>query len=254
MFRIYCKFHSVHCKCYNFSSTFFHKDFTLKPTNKQSNLLDTDTVNAALQTGLFVCFCVPVFFFVDPISHRLLRSFILLGNNSLPLLGLPLLLIFLKTCLKLTMVRTLRRQLPLHWGGTGYLVLPHQGAVLRGRYQVAKDQVCQCFGQSAQASSLGHFGHSRCMQWIRLAFWSFEKCFARAVHKKQVTFLFWIASAPHGNAKPQAQHSHGKTRAASPLRSQSRHRSFSIHVLDRTTFLHEGGGRCQKPQDSCGDG
>jgi hypothetical protein len=61
---------------------------------------------------LFALFLSDIFF-VEPISQWLLRSFILLGNNSLPLLGLPTLLTFLKTCLKLTIVRPPQRQLPL---------------------------------------------------------------------------------------------------------------------------------------------
>ncbi len=98
----------------------------------------------------------------------------------------------------------LGQALPLWWGGTSYLVPPPQGTVCRGRNLVAQAQVSQCFGQSAQASPLGHFRHSGCLQWIRSAFWSFERCFAWAIRQKQVVILFWIALAPHGNARSRS--------------------------------------------------
>ncbi len=53
--------------------------------------------------------------------------------------------------------------LPLRWGGTSHLVPPHRGAVCHGRHQITNTQVCECFGQPAQASPLGHFRHSRCL-------------------------------------------------------------------------------------------
>ncbi len=91
---------------------FFRIDFTLKSAKTISFLLDTDTVSTALHPVCLLCFLCAIFFF-DPISQWLLQSFILLGNSSLPLLGLPQLLTFLKICLKLTMVRPSRQQLPL---------------------------------------------------------------------------------------------------------------------------------------------
>ncbi len=84
----------------------------LKSAKTISFLLDTDTVNTALHPVYLPCFLCAIFFF-NPISQSILSSFVLLGNSSLPLLGLPPLLTFLKTCLKLTMVRSLLRQLPL---------------------------------------------------------------------------------------------------------------------------------------------
>ncbi len=62
---------------------------------------------------------------------------------------------------------------------------------------------------ACQASPLGHFRHLGCLQRFGSSFRSFENSFARAVWKEQVAVLLGIASAPHGHARPQAQHSHG---------------------------------------------
>ncbi len=44
-----------------------------------------------------------------------------------------------------------------------------------GRDQIPKTQVCQCSDQPAQASPLGHFRHTRCLQRLRQAFWLLKK-------------------------------------------------------------------------------
>ncbi len=40
------------------------------------------------------------------------------------------------------------------------MVPPHRGPVRSGRYQISKTQICQCPSQPAQASPLGHSGHT----------------------------------------------------------------------------------------------
>ncbi len=148
---------------------------------------------------LFALFCVPfVFSLCWVFSQWLFWSFILLGNNSLQLLGLPPLLIFLKTCLKLTMVRSSRRQRPLRSSFAPMMRRKQlSGSVslrpsLLRRESNGKNSGTPMLGQSAQASPSGNFRHSWCLQWIRSAFRSFERWFGWEVRKKQVAILFWM--------------------------------------------------------------
>jgi hypothetical protein len=101
-----------------------------------------------------------------------------------------------------------------------------------------KAQICQRSAQPAQASPIGYFRHPRCLQRFGSSFRSFENSFARAVWKEQMAVLFRIASAPHGHARPQAQHSHGETQTTPASWSFSRHRSFHGHVSHSPAALH----------------
>ncbi len=114
-------------------------------------------------------------------------------------------------------------------GGTSYLVLTHQGPVRSCGHQIAKTQIRHS-PQSTQASPPRHFRHPGCLQRFGSSFQSFERSFARAVLKEQVALLFWIASAPYGHARPQAQHFHWETQTTPASWSVSRHRSFPGNV------------------------
>ncbi len=130
------------------------------------------------------------------------------------------------------------------------MVPTHRSPVRSCGHQIAKTQIRQCSPQPAQASPPGHFRHPGCLQRFGSSFRSFENCFARAVWKEQVAVLFGIASAPHGHARPQAQHSHQETQTAPASWSFSRNGSFHGHVSFLSAALHERSGRRRKPQDS----
>jgi hypothetical protein len=208
-----------------------------------------------------VCQLFFLFFSLLIFSQWLLHAFILLGNNSLQLLGLPSLLIFLKTCLKLTMVRTSQQQLPLRSSFAPMMRnqlsgFSHRGTVCRGGNQVAKTQVRQCFGhlpkqvlrdildtvdvcnESDQPFDLlkdillGQFGKSKWQSYFELL---------RLPMGKKIQGL-------------QAQNFHGKTQTTSSPWHQPRQRSFPLHVFGPRTAFHAVGRRCRKPQDSRGDG
>ncbi len=108
-----------------------------------------------------LCFCVPFFCF-SQCRHHFTVAFPFLHSSwehSLSLLGLPPLLIFLKTCLKLTMVRLSVeatspqvKLCPYDEEESAISGSNHRGTVCRNGNQVAKVQVHQCFGQSAQES------------------------------------------------------------------------------------------------------
>ncbi len=111
------------------------------------------------------------------------------------------------------------------------------------RIRSKKTQIHQRTCQPAQASPPGHFRHTRCLQRFRWALRLFETHFAWPIWEEQMAVLFQTTSPPHGNAGPQAYHSHEEAQTTSPSRSFTWKLPLYGNVSHLPTTFHVRSGR-----------
>ncbi len=169
--------------------------------------------------------------FVHYLAPQWLPNSILLGTIALQTFGLcpPFLsfqtwlvtiwppLSLQRQLLRLSFVHMMRRNLTS--GSTSSrLCLQRQGSNPKN-----SNTVCHCSGQPAQASPPGHFGHTRCLQWLWWVLRLFENHFAWPVLKEQVAVNYFASPL--------------KCRASSPVFSWGSSNSISLQEFPLTTIF-----------------